>query len=276
MQAPVSSDRKPEVVVFFDLDGTLLDGHDYSFAAAAPARALLRTRHIPLVPCTSKTRAEVEVLRRRLGNRHPFIVENGGAVYVPRGTFAFDFACQRQTAEYQVLELGTPYGDLVAELKQLRQRSGVALRGFSDMSVAEVARHTGLGRADAARAKEREFDEPFVLPEGADSERVLAASERPISRGDRFFHLTSSDKGRAVAALLALYRQARPGLVSIGLGGAGNDRTLLAAVDVPILVESRDGGYDGAVALPELRFAAGVGPEGWNAALLAQLAKRGT
>ncbi len=272
MKPPASSEQKTAVVVFSDLDGTLLDGGDYSFAAAAPALALLRARHIPLVLCTSKTRAEVEVLRLQFGNRHPFIVENGGAVYVPRGTFAFDFSWQRQTADYQVIELGTPYGDLVAELEQLRQRSGIAVRGFSDMSVAEVARRTGLGRAEAVRAKEREFDEPFVLPEGADPQQVLAASELPISRGDRFFHLTSSDKGRAVTALLALYRRARPGLVGIGLGNAGNDLSLLAAVDVPILVAGRGGGYDSAVALPGLCFAAGAGPEGWNAALMAELA----
>ncbi len=258
-------------MVFSDLDGTLLDSHDYSFAAAAPALALLQDRDIPLVLCTSKTRAEVEVLRRRLGNHHPFIVENGGAVYLPHGTFDFDFACQRRTDDYQVIELGTPYAELLAELAALKQRTGIALRGFSDMSVAELARRTGLDPADAARAKEREFDEPFLLPEGADRRAVLAASSLPISQGDRFFHLTSSDKGRAVSALLALYRQARPRLISIGLGNAGNDRALLAAVDVPILVGSSDDGYDREVALPGLCLADGAGPSGWNTALMAML-----
>ncbi len=272
--AAASLEQKP-AVVFSDLDGTLLDGRDYSFAAAASALALLQNRDIPLVLCTSKTRAEVEVLRRQLGNRHPFIVENGGALYVPHGTFPFAVPCQRRTAEFQILELGTPYADLVRELAALKQRTGVRLRGFSDMSVAEVAGCTGLGPADAARAKEREFDEPFLVPHEADRQRVLAASRLPISRGDRFFHLASSDKGRAVTALLELYRRARPGLISIGLGNAANDRALLAAVDVPILVGRSDGGYDREVALPGLCYAEGTGPQGWNTALMAMLAAGG-
>ena len=44
----------------------------------------------------------------------------------------------------------------------LRAR-GYALTGFGDMSVEEVAALTGLPLDQAAMAKEREFDEPFVM-----------------------------------------------------------------------------------------------------------------
>jgi predicted mannosyl-3-phosphoglycerate phosphatase (HAD superfamily) len=66
-------------VVFSDMDGTLLEHSTYSFAEAQPALDLLKSRGIPLDVCTSKTRSEVEFWRRLLGNKHPFIVENGGA-----------------------------------------------------------------------------------------------------------------------------------------------------------------------------------------------------
>jgi len=55
------------LVVFTDLDGTLLDEETYSWEAAEPALAMLRERGIPWVMVTSKTRAEVEVLRERMG-----------------------------------------------------------------------------------------------------------------------------------------------------------------------------------------------------------------
>jgi len=77
--------RKSSWVVFTDLDGTLLDHSSYSFEAARPALEGLRARRIPVVPCTSKTRAEVEEIRTRLRNRDPFVVENGGAALIPAG-----------------------------------------------------------------------------------------------------------------------------------------------------------------------------------------------
>ena len=70
-------------VVFTDLDGSLLDGETYSFESATQALKALRMRNIPLILVSSKTRAEMEPLRRRLNHRDPFIVENGAAVFVP-------------------------------------------------------------------------------------------------------------------------------------------------------------------------------------------------
>jgi mannosyl-3-phosphoglycerate phosphatase len=50
--------------------------------AARSALTRLNRRKVPWVIVTSKTRAEVEVLQKRLGNEHPFFVENGGAAFV--------------------------------------------------------------------------------------------------------------------------------------------------------------------------------------------------
>ena len=74
------------LVIFTDLDGTLLDAA-YSFLPAAPALEAVRRTSVPLVICSSKTRREIESYRIRLGNHDPFIAENGGAVYVPEGYF---------------------------------------------------------------------------------------------------------------------------------------------------------------------------------------------
>ena len=99
-ETPPSGTPAP-FIVFSDLDGTLLDGDDYSHDQALPALRLLRRRNIPLVLCTSKTRAEVEFHRRRLANRDPFVVENGGAVYVPEGYFPFPVDCDRESGGHQ-------------------------------------------------------------------------------------------------------------------------------------------------------------------------------
>jgi mannosyl-3-phosphoglycerate phosphatase len=259
--------RRSRLVVFSDLDQTLLDGRDYSHDEAVPGLALLEEQDIPLVLCTSKTRPEVEFHRSRLDNRHPFVVENGGAVHIPTDYFDFDFDYDRRTGDCLVLELGTPYRVLVGALAALKRKTGLPLRGFSDMTIQEVASRCQLSLRHAAWAKRREYDEPFLIPAPSAAAAVIGAAEVPVTQGGRFFHLATSDKGRAVSMLMALFKRARPGAVSVGIGDALNDLPLLEAVDIPVLVQDANGGYDPRIACPGLRYADGIGPAGWNAAI---------
>ena len=58
-----------ELLVATDLDGCLLDEETYSYEAARPALDALARRRVPLVLCSSKTRAEMQPLARELGSR---------------------------------------------------------------------------------------------------------------------------------------------------------------------------------------------------------------
>ncbi|NQU59019.1 MAG: HAD-IIB family hydrolase [Rhodospirillales bacterium] len=255
------------LVVFSDLDQTLLDDRDYSHARAVPGLTLLKEKNIPLVLCTSKTRPEVEFHRSHLNNRHPFVVENGGAIYIPTDYFGFDFAYHCRTDDYFVLKLGTSYRAVVRALSKLKRETGIPLRGFSDMTLEEVATRCNLSLDHAAWAKQREYDEPFLISAPQALPAVIDAANIPITQGGRFFHLASSDKGQAVSKLMALFRRANPDVISVGIGDAFNDLPLFAAVDIPVLVQDIDGGYDPRITLPGLRYAEGIGPAGWNAAI---------
>jgi mannosyl-3-phosphoglycerate phosphatase len=96
---------------------------------------------------------------------------------------------------------------------------------------------------------------------------VIDAADLPITQGGRFFHFAASDKGQAVSMLMALFKRSHPGAVSVGIGDALNDLPLLKAVDIPILVQGSNGSYHPGVAVPDLRYADGIGPAGWNAAI---------
>jgi mannosyl-3-phosphoglycerate phosphatase len=149
------------LLVFTDLDGSLLDHDDYSFSAAQPAMDMLRQRQIPLIPVTSKTLAEMRHLQRELHNSHPFIVENGSAICIPRGYFD-----DPDDAEYddgfRLLRLAPAYESVIPVLHDLREQSGFRFRGFHDMSAAEVARDTGLSEAQAILARQRLCTEPLL------------------------------------------------------------------------------------------------------------------
>jgi mannosyl-3-phosphoglycerate phosphatase len=266
-----------QFLLFTDLDGSLLDSNTYSFDEAKPALDVLRSKNIPVILVSGKTRAEIEPLREELDHQDPFIVENGAAVYVPVETFDFLPERSRRRSSYHVIELGTPYALLRDVLRQIEDAVGTRLRGFGDLSVDEVMATTGLSREDALRAMLREFDEPFLVN---GPPKLIEAICRQIvtrglnwTRGGRFFHLTgNNDKGRAANILLRCYkRQGRerdlPNLETIGIGDSLNDLPLLLAVDHPVLVQKPDGSYDSDINLPNLIRAPDIGPAGWNRAV---------
>ena len=269
-----------QFIILTDLDGSLLDAMSYSCEAATEALQQIQGLGIPIVLVSSKTRAEIEPLRIRLRNGHPFIVENGGGIFVPRSYFPFPVEQSAVRGRYHVVELGLPYTELRVALKEIEQNLGYRLLGFGDMSMEEIARYTGLSPADAALAKQREFDEPFLINHAGitceDLRPYVESRGLRCTKGGRFFHLMgTSDKGRASRLVLEWYRrhaesQGRE-VVSIGLGDSLNDLPMLKAVDRPILVQKPDGTYDPDIHLPHLHHAAGSGPIGWNKAVLAIL-----
>lgn len=264
------------LIIFTDLDGTLLDHATYRWQAAEPALRRLRLLGIPVVLCTSKTRAEVLPLRKELGLRDPFVVENGGAVCIPRNYFPFALPTARVEAGFQVLELGLRYSNLVRALDEAAKTSGVKVRGFSHMSEKEVAARCGLNRATARLARKREYDEPFLLETGTPKQkerffRWLQQRGLRWREGGRFCHVMGdNDKGAAVGRLIDLYRQQYGDIRTVGLGDSPNDLDFLRLVDCSVLVAGPDGRHDLELRakLTQPRLAAGAGPVGWNEALL--------
>lgn len=64
------------LMIVTDLDGSLLDHHDYNWDAAAEWLDRLRQHAVPLIICSSKTAAEILPLQRKLGVvGAPFIAE---------------------------------------------------------------------------------------------------------------------------------------------------------------------------------------------------------
>jgi mannosyl-3-phosphoglycerate phosphatase len=267
-----SSKKAPPLLVFTDLDGTLLDHDNYSFASALPAITILKEKNVPLIFCTSKTRAEIEEIQLQLDNLHPFISENGGALFIPKGYFSHRFHFTRENSHYLIVELGTPYPKLREVLNQMNTLFPGKLRGFGDLTPKEVADFCGLSLSQATLAKKRDYDEPFILEDESleDAlEEIAIRSHLQINRGGRFYHLIgNSDKGKAVLQLRDLYGQKSTNLKTVALGDSLNDLPMLKAVDYPILVKKPDGSYDPSVKLDNLILAPGSGPKGWCRALL--------
>jgi len=262
---------KLKPIIFTDLDGTLLDLETYSYTKALPSINYLRKQGVPVVFCSAKTRAEQEVYRRELQINDPFIVENGGAVFISQGYFPFDFEYHKVEDGYQVIELGIPYHRIREILAQIRDDTGLNFRGFGDMSAEEVASLTSLDLEAAQRAKAREYDETLNL-EGTPDEinRVLNAIRKTglnYTSGGRYYDVTGpNDKGKATRILIDLFRSKLGQIKTIAIGDSPNDLPMLSAVDIPVLVQKPGGTWE-EIDIPHLHRVEGVGPEGWARAV---------
>jgi len=248
------------LLIFSDLDGTLLDS-TYSYTAAIPALELAERCGIPIILSSSKTRAEIETIRVAMGNLHPFIPENGGAAVIPTNA----------DGEHKTVPFGTSYQELTGALHRLAKQSRVKVRGFSDMTAAEVAESTGLTLQQAALAKQREYDEPFQVSDAREAAGLLRSIEDAglrWTRGGRFFHITgANDKAMAARAIRDCYGLVHPRPTTIALGDAPNDCELLRFADIPVIVKSPHTAELAAM-VPNARITRLPGPAGWNEAVL--------
>jgi mannosyl-3-phosphoglycerate phosphatase len=265
------------LVVFSDLDGTLLDHHTYDASAALDAVHLLSEQKIPLVFCSSRTRAEIQLIQQTLGINHPFICENGGALYIPDGYFGVELTEARRIPGYSIVEYGRPYGEVVDALKRAANRLAIDIVGFNDMSVLDVARECQLPLLQARLAKLREYDEPFRIVNSSPGararlSRALSAVRLGWIDGGRFEHAGALvDKGIAVKCLTALFERAYGPCLTVGLGDAPSDVSLLNQVDLPIVVR-RDDERVARDLLSSVRAASltdAPGPAGWSQAVRA-------
>lgn len=263
-----------KLIIFTDLDGTLLDHYTYSFEKALPALTLLKEKNIPLVICSSKTRREIEHYRKKLDNHHPFVSENGGGIFIPKSYFEFgvwssEFGVKKEK-DYYIISLGARYSDLRKALLELHSE-GFNVKGFGDMTAEELADIANMSIDEARMAKERDFDEPFVFV-GAIRElpllfKSIQSKGFSYTQGGFYHILGDSDKGKAVSILVDLYRKKFGEIMTVAIGDSPNDIPMLEKVDYPIIVQKPDKSYDPRINIPNLIRAEGIGPEGWNKAI---------
>jgi mannosyl-3-phosphoglycerate phosphatase family protein len=257
-------------LVVTDLDGSLLDHDTYRYDAAREALQVLEQMRVPVVFASSKTREEILALRRESGNDHPFIVENGAAVFVPEGYFTRAPVGTVRRDGYDIFEQARPREHWIALLDHLRETMPGSFVNFAQAGTEGIARMTGLDAASAALANRREYSEP-VKWQGDDSQlpvflRHLETEGARVLRGGRFFSVAGNgDKGSAWAWLREQYRLAAGAgtVYDLAIGDGANDVPMLNLAQWALLIPAP--GRD----LPDVQRASntligqGTGPEAW-------------
>jgi mannosyl-3-phosphoglycerate phosphatase len=259
-----------KTVIFTDLDGTLLDRGNYSYEAAADSINFLKDREIPVIFCSAKTRQEQEYYRQKMGIFHPFIVENGGAIYIPEDYFRFQYKYNLKKDNYYIIELGISHKKIRQVIEKIRVENRIDIKGFDDLTVQQISAVTGLNIDMAAKAREREYDEAILpLPDIHENKRMLdtiiKAKLNYTSGGSLYEVMGNNDKGKAVSILSELFRRQFGEIVTIGIGDNLNDLPMLQQVDMPYLVQKPDGQWEETVIKDKkLSRIAGIGPNGWT------------
>ncbi|WP_062262514.1 HAD-IIB family hydrolase [Endozoicomonas arenosclerae] len=258
------------LVLFSDLDGTLLDHDSYSWKEAKPALDQLKALNIPVIFNTSKTLSEVLPLQLEMELDHPFITENGMITTIPANYFQSSDT-DKNTHYFH----GRPYKAIRRVLKQFREQYDFQFRGFGDCSHQEIAELCGLSLEEASLAADRKASEPLLWE---DSEKALKLFEKKLgkeglhlTRGGRFYHVSGKgNKGAAAKKLFKHYLESFPERrwLSIGLGDSFNDIPMLEAVDIPVLVRSERSRQPATEHLPDIKHTESVGPAGWSEAVL--------
>ena len=249
------------LLVFSDLDGTLIDHHSYDWTPARPALEALRHCAAGVVLASSKTAPEIRQLRVEMGLQDwPAIVENGAGIL---------------PAHAETLADAPQYRAIRAALAALPSDLRGAFTGFGDMSVEDVMQATGLTHEAAVLAQQRSFSEPGLW-RGTSAQRSafqqeLAARHITLIEGGRF--LTLSFGNDKVQQMREIIEQIRPDH-TVALGDAPNDIQMVQAADLGVIVNNPTraplpllaGEAEGRIKRTEL-----AGPSGWNAAILALL-----
>jgi len=233
-------------VIFTDMDGTLLDHADYSWAPAKKTLARCEREGAMVVPTSSKTRAELMLWLKKLSLRAPIISENGAGAFPGTLTegvklFSDELGCE------PAMVFCVPIERVRAAIEALRDKIPGEIINFGRMTLEEIIEHTGLSHEEALLAAERDFDEPFLWkpePTSAELSEVsmhFAEYGLVMTRGGRFWHLMGGcDKSVAVRWMKKTLFA--PGTPTLALGDAPNDMGMLAAVDKGVLMDEDDRG----------------------------------
>ena len=254
------------LVVFANIDGIahIVDGA-LRRRASGLLEVLARER-VPVVSCSGRTRAEVELIGQELALEGPFVTEHGSGVFIPRGYFG-PRPGARHVAGYEVIEFGWPYAEVVGLLGRTAHRLRIATIGFADMSVEEVALDCGISLMQARLAKLREYAEPFHLVNEAPAARrrllsALAAVGLECTSSGRYDYASgTADRSASIRVLISLYHQVSGPVLTVGIGKGLHDLPMLRYVDVQLITTDDEKGVvrlASAVDLSRLSLAAGT------------------
>lgn len=279
-------------LIFSDIDNTLVQSyiarnremiHSDGYGDIKKVIKILSENQIPLVLCSTKTRKEQDKIRNDLDIVDPYIVENGGAIIVPKNYFPFnldEFGLGTKEIDGNMnLELGKSYEQIITILNDIRNKFHIRFNCVSDFSITELANKVGISVEGATLMASREYSETILEIESANRvelERALTERNLIMVQGTRYITVSARhDKGCAVSILKNLfYKKYRNEKIQvIAIGDAINDITMFENVDQAFLVRNIFNQYT-PMEINNLTRVKGIAQDGWKEVVLDHILQR--
>jgi mannosyl-3-phosphoglycerate phosphatase family protein len=264
-------ESQTNTLIFTDMDGTLLDHYTYEFTAVSSLLTQLENHHIPVIPVSSKTKAELSYLRDKLNNTHPFIVENGAAIYIPEHYFSEQPADTELNNGFWIKSFVEPRQHWQKMLDSLAERFGIHYKTFDQVGVEGIMDMTGLDYDSALRASQRQFGEPLAWYGSTHQKQqfinALTKLGANVLQGGRFMHISgSSDKGKALIWLTEQYTSHynMSSLKTIAAGDSQNDQAMLENANIALVIKSPVHDFPTLDRTDNCYYSEQCGPEGWS------------
>jgi D-glycerate 3-kinase len=149
---------------------------------------------IPAVWLTSRSRLQFDDARRKHGHSHPFIGEDGCAVYLPEDYFHLRPASGASRARnaatlrlgrFTCVPVAEPLPAAAEALQTLSRDTGAPVVTLRSLAPRELMQNTGLSRREAELVRQRDFDDIFFFA-GASDEEVEKFLEEGRNRSLEF------------------------------------------------------------------------------------------
>lgn len=223
-----------KILIFTDLDGTLLDRETFKFESIKNFIKDLISKNVSIIPNSSKTNLEIINFNKDLDKKLPFIVENGAAIYgmnLINPSFPEKIVLSRDTDEIlKIFNDGVP-SKLASKCKFiLKLKKEIQLKIF------------GLPEEKLSLALNREYSIPIKFEgdrnEKNDLLKILKKINLSLQEGGRVINLCDKvSKARAMIKVIKIFKKIEnQKIVTIGVGDNYNDLEMLKNSDIPCLV----------------------------------------
>ena len=222
-----------KILIFTDLDGTLLDRDTFKFDKIRDYLKKLLSKGIFIIPNTSKTEKEILEFNNELGSSLPYISENGAVISgldLLNSNLPKELILSREKDNLiKIFENSVPL-NLQDKCKWL-----------TEMDKKKQSLIFGLENEKLKLALDRKYTVPFIF-EGTKNEKkelskIVKKSGLALQEGGRVINLTDKvNKAKALQVFVRFFKKNNKNIKTIAVGDNYNDLDMLKISDFPCLV----------------------------------------
>ena len=261
--------KKFTIIVFTDLDGTLLHRDTFQFDTIKNYIKSLINKGVIIIPNSSKTEVEIEEFNEELGVNLPFISENGASIHglnLITSNFPNKLIVSREKEELlRIFENKVP--------EKLKQKC------FQISKMSKKDQENILGQKDEKlkNALNRKYTLPFLFKGDRNEKnkllKLLNTNSLTLQEGGRVSNLCDNvNKVKSMNRVVKILKKIEEKIITIAVGDNYNDLDMLKNCDIPCLVFNDQFKLD-QINIDNLIFSNKPSPEGWADVIKKALAK---